>query len=462
MSQVLLDPEAWSRSQFEDCDLGDTRRTERLIKYACQMAQKPDAPTTKQTEQWSECKAAYRLFQRDEVTFDAVIAPHNRQTHQLASGEYLVISDTTELDFGYLREVPGLGRIGATKRRGFFLHSALVVSADGSQVVGLGAQELYTRPLRKVPRVSSAKRKRRRCETDVWGRVIDSLPIPGEGVKLIHVCDAGADNFDIFCRIFARGDSCVIRAAQMTRIVHRPDGDEAQLDDVLAAAPVLGTYKLAVAANGKQQARVVAVAVRSASIVMPLPRTGVSLDAQKSGIKEIPMNVVEVREIDPADPREEIRWVLFGFEAAGTFEDCWRFIEKYEKRPVIEEFHKGLKTGLKIESRQYRHADRLAPVIALTCVQAVRLLQLRALSRNQPEMPAKKVVPAPWIEALRLMLRKPRPIETVRDFFRAMASLGGFLGRKGDGEPGWQTIWHGFERLNDALRILYGTKQKCG
>jgi hypothetical protein len=462
MSQVLLDPIAWSRNQFEECDLGDERRTERLIKYASQMAQRPAASTTQQTEDWSDCKAAYRLFSREEVTFDAVIAPHNRQTHQLAPGEHLVISDTTELDFGYLREVPGLGRIGATKRRGFFLHSALVVSADGSQIIGLGAQELYTRPLRKVTRVSSTKRKRRRCETDVWGRVIDGLPISDEGVKLIHVCDAGADNFDIFCRIFARGDSCVIRAAQMARVVRHSDGGEAQLDDLLASAPILGTYKLTIAANGKQPARVVAVAVRSAPIVMPAPRTGVSAYVRKSGISEIPLNVVEVREINPPDPQDEIRWVLLGFEPAKTFEECWRFIEKYEKRPVIEEYHKGLKSGLRIESRQYREATRLAPVIALTCVQAVRLLQLRALSRLQPELPAKKVVPAPWIEALRLMLRKKRPLHTIRDFIRAMASLGGFLGRKADGEPGWQTIWHGFERLHDAIRILQANKRKSG
>jgi hypothetical protein len=426
------------------------------------MAQKPDAATTEQTELWSDCKAAYGLFRREEVTFGAVIAPHNRQTRQLSPGEYLVISDTTELDFGFLREVPGLGRVGGMKRRGFFLHSALVVGVDGTQVFGLGAQELYTRPIKKVAKTSSAKRKKRRCETDVWNRVIGELPVRMTGVKLIHVCDAGADNFDIFCCIHERGDSCVIRAAQMKRNVRNSDGREMPLNDLLAAAPVLGTYRLTVAANTKQAPRVVAVEVRSAAIVMPRPAKGAGKYAKARGIEAIPMNVVEVREIDPPDPREQIRWVLFGFEAAGTFEECWRFIEKYEKRPVIEEYHKCLKTGLRVESRQYRHADRLSPVIALTCVQAVRLLQLRSLSRMKPDTPAKRVVPAAWLEALRLMLRKPRPLETVRDFFRAMASLGGFLGRKSDGDPGWQTIWRGFERLQDALRIVYATRKKCG
>jgi hypothetical protein len=462
MSLVLLDPQAWSRSQFEECELGDVRRTERLIMYATQMAQKPDASTTAQTELWSDCKAAYRLFGRKEVTFEAVIGPHNRQSCRLSPGEYLVVSDTTEFDFGFLREVPGLGRIGGMKRRGFFLHSALVVGVDDSQVLGLGAQELYTRPVKKLKKTTSEQRKKRRCETEVWNRVIGELPRNMPGVKLIHVCDAGADNFDVFCCIHSRGDSCVIRAAQLKRNLLDAHGREKPLDDLLATAPVLGTYQLTVAANGKQTARVAAVEVRSAAIVMPRPRKGAGKFAKASGIEAIPMNVVEVREIDPPDSGEPIRWVLFGFEAASTFVECWRFIEKYEKRPVIEEYHKCLKTGLRVESRQYRHADRLSPMIALTCVQAVRLLQLRSVSRNKPETPAKRIVPAAWVEALRLMLRKPRPLVTVRDFFRAMASLGGFLGRKGDGEPGWQTIWRGFERLQDALRVLYATRQKCG
>ena len=33
---------------------------------------------------------------------------------------------------------------------------------------------------------------------------------------------------------------------------------------------------------------------------------------------------------------------------------------------------------------------------------------------------------------------------TNRDFLRGVARLGGFLARKSDGEPGWQTIWKGW------------------
>ncbi|HUQ71255.1 MAG TPA: IS4 family transposase, partial [Planctomycetaceae bacterium] len=113
------------------------------------------------------------------------------------------------------------------------------------------------------------------------------------------------------------------------------------------------------------------------------------------------------------------------------------------------------------ESRQYRTGPRLEAVIGLTTVLSVRLLQLKQAARTEPDRPAEEVVPRRWIEGLRRVLRRPRPLATVRDFFRALASLGGFLGRKSDGEPGWQTIWHGLETLLTALRGMESTK-KCG
>ncbi len=40
---------------------------------------------------------------------------------------------------------------------------------------------------------------------------------------------------------------------------------------------------------------------------------------------------------------------------------------------------------------------------------------------------------------------------TVYGFFRELAKLGGFLARTGDGEPGWQTIWRGFRKMQSLL-----------
>lgn len=457
-----LEPAVWSEKQFGACDLGDVRRTQRLVRYAQQMAEKPDASTPRQTEGWADCKAVYRLFDRSEVTFESVTAAHYQNTRTLPSGRYLVISDTTEIDYGYKSERQGLGRLTAKHRRGFFLHSALIVDAESHQVMGLGMQELWARAPGKVKRVHRVKCCKRQTESEVWGRVIDEVIGVGPGIQFIHVCDRGADNFDVFAHLHLKGDSWVIRAAQLKRKLRTADGTVLKLDEILAAATLKGSYQIWVSANKKQKARWAHVEVRSASVTLLRPREGATKFVLDNEVREVPTNIVEVREVKAPKGSAALHWVLYTHESVGSFEDCICVVEHYEQRPIVEEFHKGLKTGLQVEGRQYETADRLEPVIGVICVQAVRLLQLRDVARQAPETPARKLVPVEWIEVLGKITRRPREIKTVREFMRALAGLGGFLGRKSDGEPGWQTIWRGLETLILALRGYHAARKKCG
>jgi hypothetical protein len=460
MASATLDIAQWAERQFGTCELGDRRRTKRMVKLAAQVAAKPDAATPEQTERWADCKAAYRLFDGEDVTFEAVIAPHCAATRAVEPGTYLVINDTTEICFGYDRDLPGTGRVGAAAAgRGFYLHTALIAGASGGELVGLAAQELYARPLSKVKRVGSARRKQLQTrETDMWGRVIDRVGSAPAGAKFIHVCDRGADNFDVYCHLLEQRAGWVIRAAQLKRLLH----DGRSLDETLAEQEPLGSYELAVRANKDQPARTALLEVRVTPILVPRPRSGVSRYARDQGVTEIPMRAVEVREVSPPRGVKPLRWALLTSEPVRTFSDAWRIIEHYERRPLIEEYHKCLKTGCRVEARQYRTGDRLAPAIGLLSVLAVRLLQLKTAARTDPEQPAEGVVPATWLAALPLVLKSRKPIKTVRDFFRALASLGGFLGRKGDGEPGWQTVWGGLQTLLLCLRGAEAMGLKCG
>jgi hypothetical protein len=452
----------WAEEQFGVCELGDRRRTKRVVKLAVQAATMPDASTPKQTEGWSDCKAAYRLFAHPDVTFEALTAPHCAMSRAVGAGVWLVINDTTEINFGYDRELPGVGRVGSDQARGFYLHTAMMVSAENEEIVGVAGQDLYVRPLKKVRRVSSHRRKKLKRETDMWGRVIDRVGPPPAEARLIHVCDRGADNFDVYCHLLQQSAGWVIRAAQLKRQVLSASGGEGSLDDVVRAAPLLGTYELQVRANRDQPARTASIEVRSARLIMPRPRTGVSRYVRDRGVTEIAMWVVEARETNPPRGVKALRWVLLTSEEVRGFDDAWRIIEWYEKRPLIEEYHKCLKTGCRVEERLYRSGDRLAPVIGLLSVLAVRLLQLKMTARRDPEQPAAEVVPRDWLAAVPLLLKKRKPIKTVRDFFRGLAQLGGFLGRKGDGEPGWQTIWGGLEKLLLCLRGAEILAKKCG
>lgn len=457
-----LEISTWAEQQFGSCQLGDKRRTKRMVKIAAQAAAKPDASTPQQTERWADLKAAYRLFDADDVTFDAVIAPHCAQSLAVGPGTWLVLNDTTELLFGYGRELPGVGRVGSFGQ-GFYLHSAMLVAPGSDELLGLGAQELYRRPLKKVQRVSSVERKKKQNrETDVWGRVIDQIGPPPEGARFIHVCDRGADNFDVYCHLLEQRSGWVIRAAQLTRMVHATPGQPCSLGDLLSQQHVAGTYDLHVPAGSKQPARIAHMQVRYVQLTMPRPRTGVSRYVRDRGVETITMWAVETSEVQAPSGVEPLRWVLLTSEAVSHFDDAWRVLEWYEQRPLIEDYHKCLKTGCRIEDRQYQTGDRLGPVIGMLSVLAVRLLQLKIVARRQPEEPAAKVVPIDWLRSLKLLRGERSRINTLREFFRELAGLGGFLGRKGDGEPGWQTTWRGLETLLLCIRGRDTLEKKCG
>lgn len=465
MATVLLDPESWAQQQFSTCKFGNKRRTNRLVRFAVQCAEKPDASTPRQAENWADCKAAYRLFNQAKVTFDAVTAPHRvNALAAMRDGVWLILNDTTELNFGYLREIEGIGRVGTESGRGFFLHTALAVRADGTEMAGAVAQDLYKRPLSKIKRVSSFERKKKRSrETDVWGRVIDEVGPSPNGVRLIHVCDRGADNFDVYCHTVTQRVGWVIRAAQLQRQVRDEQQHSVRLDEAISRSTCLGTYELEVKANKDQPARTAHMEVRTTRIVMPRPKAGVSQYARATKIVGIPMWVVETRETSSVPKGvKPLRWVLLTSEEVTTFEQAWKIIDYYERRPLIEEYHKCLKTGCQVERRLYRKARRLEAVIGLACVLSVRLLDLKQVARKDPERPAAQVVPKRWIEALPRVLRRPKKIKTVREFVRALASLGGFLGRKCDGEPGWQSIWIGLDLLLACIRGAESMAPKSG
>jgi len=235
-----------------------------------------------------------------------------------------------------------------------------------------------------------------------------------------------------------------------------------KLSQVLEAADVLGSYQVEVRANTKQQGRWAEVEVRAVAVTLLRPREGSTTFVMDRDIREVPTQVVEVREVRPPANERPLRWVLYTRESASAFTEAWRVVEYYERRPRVEDYHKCLKTGLGVECRRYQSRDRLEPVIGVICVQAVRLLQLRDVARRSPNTPAKGFVPAEWLETLQRIRRRPIALQTVRDFLRAVAGLGGFLGRKCDGEPGWLTLWHGLETLLTALRGYRLRQKQCG
>ena len=460
MTLLELDVNRWAEQQFGECELGDKRRTQRAVKVAGQFAADPSASTTRQTESWADCKAVYRLMNEEDVTFRALAEPHWRQTRARTSGHYLLLGDTTTLDFGSHRNVEGLGPVGDGGGRGFLLHSSLMVSAAGEEIFGLAGQTIYHRKP-KPKGETFRQRLNRERESKIWGEVIDLVGPAPEGATFTHVFDRGADNFEVYCRLVLSRNGWVVRAAQLKRRVGTPTGTQ-RLDHYLRSLDARGTYELSVPANHDQPARTAQVEVRFGQVLVPAPRD-CGRFVRECGIVTIVMWVVEVREVDPPQGVTPLRWVLLTSHAVQSFANAWRVIEYYEKRPLIEEFHKAINTGCRLEARQYQTSHALETTAGMLSVLAIRLVQLKSVARVDPERPAVDVVPKRWINMARCMQRgKHRNISTVQEFYHAVARLGGWLGRKHDGQPGWITLWRGFDKLILLLRGADASRSKCG
>lgn len=457
-----MDVREWAELNFATAQLGDRRRTRRLVEVAMALARHPEGSLPQQLIEWSDLKAAYRLFDCEDVTFDGVAGPHWGLRQACGPGRFLLVSDTTSLNFTPQRGIPGLGPLGKGQGYGFLLHSSLMLKAGTGEVLGLAGQRIWCRPAKSLKRRTRTQVLRGPRESQLWTFVIDQVGPPPEGAQWVHVADRGADNFEVYHACRQQRCDWIIRSRCLTRTVNDATGSEISLAELLPSLNVLTTLTLDVSARkkaGRDTARVAHTArleIAAGTLHVPPPRLrSPELRAQK--IDVIPMNVVHVREIEPPPESAPVEWVLLTSLPVSDATEALETVTAYQRRWTIEEWHKALKTGCQVTARQLRTRERLEPLIALLSIEAVRLLALKQQARLVPDQPAEETFPHSTLEQLQ-QLRPKQKITTTRDAFRAIARLGGFLARKHDGEPGWQTLWRGWRTL-DQTRTPHVPKQ---
>jgi hypothetical protein len=194
-----------------------------------------------------------------------------------------------------------------------------------------------------------------------------------------------------------------------------------------------------------------------------------------NGPKFIKMGVVLAREVVAQGNTSKkrtastpLQWVLCTEEPLVDFADGRRVLSRYEERWVIEDYHKAAKTGCQIEQRLYRTNKRLERVVGVLSVLAARIVGMKDVAKSQPNRKAIEVVPKRWVTLVCKLRRASSPKTrhqwrrsqiSISQFVRGLAMLGGFLGRKGDGDPGWITIWRGVKEL---MLIIKAKRQLRG
>lgn len=446
---MLMPPGAWAQQEFGDANLGDRRRNKRLVKVATNIAAKPGGTLPQAFSDWAELKAAYRFFGQRGVTFERILAPHLERTRQACGqpAEYLLIEDTTLLDYSHHPATEDLGAIGDGTGRGFELHSTLAVRVEQwtseqrpeGVVVGLFHQQCQ-RPRRAAKGESRAARLSRPRKSQRWAAAVKSAGCVPPKSRWIYVADSESDFYEPMQICQQHGWDFVIRGYRDRRLAE----DARHLHEVLQAVPVLTRYPVEVRARGGQPARTAMVEVRSTRVNLGGPWRPGGWQAPLANV-----GVVEVREVDaPAAVKEPLYWLLLTSLPCATKTEARQVVGRYLGRWWIEEYHKALKTGAGVEASQLERADRLEPLIAILAVVAVRLLNTKMLARSQPEsFEAAASFGPEMLQLLEQKWGKPKAGWTNTNLITALARLGGFIGRQSDGIPGWQTIWRGWQRL---------------
>lgn len=468
MQRHRNDVQNLGQAMFGDAELGDGRRSQRLVRVFEQIRKHPGGTLPDKFKSPSDLKALYRLCACGDVTHEAILAPMRRHTLGVVSGRsepVLILHDATELDYTSLLSLADqLGQIGKGLGRGYICHNSLAVDPAGREILGLTSQILHCRVQVSEDETLPESRERDSRESLLWLRGTQGLPADW---RLVDVCDQAADTFEFLEHESHSGRRFVIRSKQQ-RVVymgHEPRGKRRPLRDHVRGLPLLGSRTLEVASQkGKRRrrARKARLQISAAAVLVPRPH---ARHGRYEG-EPLPMWVVRTFEPKPPKGEERLDWVLLTNEPVHTLEDALRAIGWYETRWVVEEFHKAIKTGCEIENLQFTDTERLEPMIAVLSAVATTLLNLRAASRRDDAAtrPATEVVSVAYVRVLSgWRYGEVRDHLTVWEFFYALARLGGHQNRKCDKPPGWLVLWRGWTTLQamldgaDAVR-----RKKCG
>ena len=474
--------ESFGEVNFGNANLGDARRTRRLVKTADLMCRRPGGSLPQKLNNPKDLRAFYRLMRCDEVTHEAILVAHREATqHKIdeTRGPVLILHDATELDYTtHVSLKDDLGQIGNGNRRGYIVQNSLAVEAKNRRVLGLYNQVLHHRADVPDGETIAQKRKRESRESLLWLQGTEPLP---DNKKLIDVCDQGADTFEFLEHEVNSGRRFVIRAAYDRGIIigHDASGtsNESHLRTYARTLPEAGSWTLQVTSKvetkspkKKGKKKVVKRKARKAKMAVSFAPVQIKPPSKKNGNhgnEPLTVWVVRVWEKNPPEGQERLEWFLVTNEPVLCFEDAYRVVEWYECRWIIEEYHKGKKTGCKIESPQFTTEERLQPAIALLSIVTLTLLAMRDASRrtDAKRRKATEIICEDYVAVLSAWRHGSIKTDwTIHDFYYALARLGGHQNRKNDHPPGWQTIWRGWNDLQamicgyDAMKL----KKKCG
>ena len=453
----------WAAREVGRAALGDPRRTRRLVDLTHTLGQHPDAALPEATGTPARLQAAQRFFTNPAITPAAVRAPHAAATaaRMAAYPVVLAVQDTTELDLSHFPTLSGAGPLSDHRHQGLLLHTTLAVAPPTATQprlpLGVLDQQVWARdpatfgqlPDHKTrPVTAKESHKWLAASAAVRARVARGQ-VPATTTVVI-VADRESDIYDVLAQDRPPTVHLLVRAAY-NRAVREAEA-QTYLWDTARAARRLTTLTVPLPARAGRPARTAHLEVRAGAVTLRPPR---HRTAEK--LAPVPLWLVWAHEPGPPPGQEPVSWLLLTRWPVRDASTAVTVVQWYTGRWEIEVWHRTLKTGCRIEARQFDEVGSFVRCLAVYSIIAWRILYATMRARADPEAPCTVVLePDEW-QALWVATEAgaglPPPPPPLGEALTRLARQGGYVPRPGR-VFGPMTLWRGFAWLTGATAVV--------
>jgi len=448
-------PMDWAEEEFCNAKIGDARRSKRLITIGRDFYARPQSNIPQACGSRAKTKAAYRFMENKNNTMEKIHKSHYEATLNRIMQEKVVLAvqDTTTLNYSTHPATENLGLIGYRDEGviGLILHDTMAFNVEGTPLGIIDVQCWARDPAEYGKKHLRKQYKIEQKESYKWLKSFNATAKVQERcveTTLISVGDREADIYEFFHLALSKpeGPKLLVRAEHNRLLA---DGQE-RLYEYISSQELAGMQVVQVPRKKKHMSREAKLEIRFAEVKLNPPRV-------KKELGELSVFAIVAEEVEVPEGVEGLRWILLTTCEVRTFEQAIEKLRWYCLRWGIEIYHRTLKSGCKIEQRQLGSADRIETCLAIDMVVAWRIYHLTKLGRETPDLDCTVFFEdAEWKALVAYKTQNPIPPEKppkLREAIHMVASLGGFLGRKSDGEPGTQTLWLGLQRLDDITEM---------
>lgn len=449
---------SWVEEEVQAVNFGDGRLVERMKKLLLALGEKPSFSIPEACSGWAETLSAYRFFANKKVTFEEILKSHYESTLERIRGQRVVLlpQDTTELIHVVNKGAKGVGTLKNTEKTERFLHPVLAITPDRVPL-GVVSAQLWQRTDESI-RKERAKKPIEEKESFRWlegYQTACDIQAQAPDTLIISISDREGDIYELFVEMHEYSQSnraaWIIRAAQ-DRLL-KTEGEQQKLWQQLEVAPVLGTSEFTLAASGSRKARQVQQTIRAIPVTLKPPARAL----KEGSLPSVTLNAVYAKEENPPEGETAVEWLILSCLPISSFDLVSLILEWYVARWEIEIYFRVLKQGCTIEKLQLVDEKNFAACLALYMIIAWRVLYVTMLGREYPSINCEAVFSKEEWHALFIVTKQqppPNEVPSLAVMVLMLAGLGGFLGRKGDLQPGTKSIWIGLQRLGDFVRAI--------